>query len=397
MKIMWSLVTILSAYFCVSEMIDASLDYFSYVTITSFDTFSETQAPFPAITICNLNPFQTDFALEYIKMSPMATLLNNDSLDDFRKRLSLLSLLSKLNDTTKKQFAYGIEEILISCTFNTQPCTQNDFEWYFHPFYGTCYRFNNQLQPRIVTSSGYIFGLRFELVAGNEAKMPSYIQKSGYQIMIVNQTKLPTINRGFFVSPGAETFFEISRSFSSKLGRPYSECLDDRQLSDSVDSEIYKVIKIQKQEYRQVDCFALAIQKTIIENCRCYTPLLNALNSVEQCISAEQIRCALNQAPLSFEKFHKLCPLECDTQAYGTVISASLYPIQLYALKLLNNSIVSSKFSNESLTPEKVMRSVLAVNIYYKDLSYTKKTEHGRYQLIDLVSSIGGIMGLYLG
>ena len=63
----------------------------------------------------------------------------------------------------------------------------------------------------------------------------------------------------------------------------------------------------------------------------------------------------------------------------------------------MNNSKIISKFSNDSLTLENVKKSVLAVNIYYKNLYYTFTNEQAKYEFSDLISSIGGILGLYTG
>ena len=78
-------------------------------------------------------------------------------------------------------------------------------------------------------------------------------------------------------------------------------------------------------------------------------------------------------------------------------VSSSAYPTDSYALDLMNNSIVSSQFANETFTVEKVKNAVLAVNVYYKDLSYTQTSQQPKYRFIDLVSNIGGILGLYIG
>jgi hypothetical protein len=134
---------------------------------------------------------------------------------------------------------------------------------------------------------------------------------------------------------------------------------------------------------------------------------LSPFNSFDQfkikkpCLDAERIICVLNTTKFLVNDDPKIfllkCPSECNKKTFGSMISSSLYPIQPYAEKLTNNSKISSKFLNDSLTLTKLKNSVLAVSVYYKDLYYTRSTEQAKYTRTDLISNIGGILGLYIG
>jgi hypothetical protein len=56
-------------------------------------------------------------------------------------------------------------------------------------------------------------------------------------------------------------------------------------------------------------------------------------------------------------------------------------------------------FGNNSMhiTYEKLKSKILAINIYYDELGYTNLVEYEKVKLIDLVSSIGGTFGLFVG
>lgn len=149
MKTMWAIFLVISAYICVRGIVDLSQDYYEYNTITSISIVNQIPALFPAITICNLNPFQTEFALKSLNDPLFLSFISDLGLDDFSLRLVLLNQVSLFNDSVKKQFAFDIGDILIKCTFSTQPCFKDDFEWYFHPFYGTCWRFNSRVPQEI--------------------------------------------------------------------------------------------------------------------------------------------------------------------------------------------------------------------------------------------------------
>ena len=368
MKIMWALAAFVSIIICIREMIEILQAYQDYDTVASFGLFNEIPSPFPAITICNLNPFQTDFALQFLSNFSVLENLKNDGNDDFTIRVLLLNIISQLDDSDKKRLAFDIDEILLSCVFNSKPCLKSDFDWYFHPYSGTCYRFNSQLPAKNSTQAGYPFGLKLELFVGNELTMPLFIQKAGYQIMIGNQTRLPSLDEGFFASSGRETAFEITRSFSSKLPQPYSRCSNEAN-----DSEFRDVFLKSNEIYSREKCLIFCLQKSIIENCKCFSPSFNSLKYEIPCLDPAQLFCTYNKSTdfllnVSRETCSSKCPSECNTQTYNTVISSSLYPILSYAKKLMNNSKISSKFLNDSLSLENVKKSVLAINIYYKNL-----------------------------
>ena len=404
MKTVWLLFTAASLYFCTKQIMKSIEDYLSYGTVTTFENKVEMPAEFPAITLCNLNAFQSDFALNMLGQIK-SLFPPNVVLDKIEERLLYLSFVSsRFNDTTKKLISFSMKETLISCRFNGQPCYSNDFDWYFDPFYANCYRFNSRKgQIRNVTQTGNAFGLRLELFVGDEYKTQSFIRTAGYQVMINNQSNFPTANEGYTVSPGMETNLEISRVFNKKLGPLYNNCIQKSTYpgDTTIDSYLYQTIIKSNQSYRQVDCFKLCLQQEIIKMCECYSNQFERLNGTVIC-SIEKYACMMNimQEFLSGDVVKlcsPYCPAECDSQTFSVSISSSVYPVYAYALELMNNSLIYSKLSKEELLPEKVRTSVLSVNVYYKDLSYTVIGQQAKTEIVDLISNVGGNLGVFIG
>ena len=52
---------------CSYLIIELFLNYFSYGVNTTSRTLYETPALFPKVTICNVNPFTTQYAMEFLK------------------------------------------------------------------------------------------------------------------------------------------------------------------------------------------------------------------------------------------------------------------------------------------------------------------------------------------
>jgi len=133
-----------SAYF----VIESFLSYFSYEVTTTTRTLSETPAPFPKVTICNYNPFTTAESIEFLRMINLKTrpdidMFNQTQLDglNYVEKIDLFSsiysaatsytLSRNMSDVEKQKLGHRLEDILISCSFNGDECTPDDFVWVY--------------------------------------------------------------------------------------------------------------------------------------------------------------------------------------------------------------------------------------------------------------------------
>jgi hypothetical protein len=94
------------------------------------------------------------------------------------------------------------------------------------------------------------------------------------------------------------------------------------------------------------------------------------------------------------------CPFECEVSDYNyEFVSSSDFPTLSYYLQnYQNNSLILSKFGNETqMSYENVRKSITRVSIYYNHLRDTQIVDSIKTQVFDLVSSIGGLLGLFLG
>jgi hypothetical protein len=90
------------------------------------------------------------------------------------------------------------------------------------------------------------------------------------------------------------------------------------------------------------------------------------------------------------------CPLECNQTLYKTSISSYHLIGSSYREKIFSNQNLKSDFIHRDLDLAQVEKSFLSVNIYYESLSYTLTTESPQMDLVALLSSIGGNLGLFL-
>ena len=93
------------------------------------------------------------------------------------------------------------------------------------------------------------------------------------------------------------------------------------------------------------------------------------------------------------------CPLECNS----TLITYSSTSYQIlgdsYVDYIRKNPKLSSDFntSPSSIDTETARQSIVKLNIYYDTLSYTTSEDFPQWDIISLIASIGGNLGLFLG
>lgn len=152
-RLVWAACFFISAVIC-SYMIAVSImNYFEYETVTKAQRVQLAQTEFPAISICNMNSFMTNKSYEFTKSVLGTVGFNGNSSENmnylFDNRLRTLKLnsasfvfIKNLTDEEKKSFGYDLNETMLSCTFNLDDCTANQFEWFYDIIYGNCYKFN---------------------------------------------------------------------------------------------------------------------------------------------------------------------------------------------------------------------------------------------------------------
>ena len=108
------------------------------------------------MTFCNKNLFTTKYAYD---------LANGSRYTDFVNIINF-----KLNESERDKLSHTLDDILLECQFNTQPCSSKDFVKEYDLNLGTCYSFNTGMNAslhrvplRRSTRSGSTHGLRVAL------------------------------------------------------------------------------------------------------------------------------------------------------------------------------------------------------------------------------------------
>ncbi len=144
------------------------------------------------------------------------------------------------------------------------------------------------------------------------------------------------------------------------------------------------------------------------------TPAVSGIYIQNACVNLTQLDCMDNlessfydDASLIGDCYQK-CPIECTEVKYDLTISSSTYPTEWYAKVLTNNTkfntlinkyfdLVNVPFINYTNDYAGLKNSILRVNIFYEDLRYTLVEDSPAINLVMLLGTLGGNLGLFLG
>jgi hypothetical protein len=294
-------------------------------------------------------------------------------INDWEPEFPIVSFCPVRNLTYENNFT--------SFWFNNENLTtewKNYFEAFQDSSYtGKCYRFNSGINMtshsvsiKKTKRSGYNDGFYLEYKS----------DANSLTVSIYNQTQKPStiFNKGYYISAGTRNYFRIKRIYGTKLEDPYNDCLKDVS-KFTMNKFIIDYMKRKNWQYSEKECVRLCENLKYLEECNCNCSLDNLDDFPYKVYyyNNEQLNCYLKFID-NFNKkniFHicsEYCPLECDSFNYDILI----------------NSRTSGSLSN---------KDIYGIYVFYEDLKYTLISQQPKMQFIDLISNIGGSLGLFVG
>ena len=415
-KLTWLVFLLGSAGVCGWFISRSINDYLNYNVITKTIIKNVNKMNYPIISICNLNPFATNYATQKIYSLFPSYLINKyGTVLDGLVKIVMHSSGDKLE---KFQLGFSLNNTIYSCLYNSKSCDLNqDFEQYYDINYGNCFRFNSgksmngsSTSPKYIFASGLLSAFNVELFIGAAYSNENiYSIENGFNIFISDEKKDSTRSEGIRISPGMSTYIVLDKYSIKKQPNPYSECISDLTTINSYSSTCYQRVFSPDRKYHFTDCSNMCFQKLVGDNCGCQTTYFNYVyySNMRICSKNESLVNDLNCLIINWMKFSDTqsileecdCPLECEYTGYNFRISSSEYPTLAYYNNYLTNvSVIRSRFSNQSeINFENVKKSVAKLTIFYDELKQTFINEEVKTEVFDLVSSVGGFLGLFLG
>jgi len=332
------------------------------------------------ISIVFLLGFSIYFVLEITNNYYKNQEISSDSIiTENDSEFPAVSLCVPINDSHVLTNIYNLTEPLMSCSFDGNSCDWTDFELSKKKIKGksqVCFRFNggkNALNEttaiRRISSSDIEMGLIVEI---DLVKFWSYVDFNTRLIVYIqNASRVffpfgkSNIGQSIRVAAG-ENQVRVERVFYSKI----SNCFDSSKLYNH-DSDFVKYFFRTNKTYFQKDCLDLC---ALVLACNCTEDVVDYTH----CLNRQNYDCIFKRNSSLFAtsmrpaKCYEKCPYECETVIYKLS--------QSYLGRYIEKNISKIKLS-----------------IYYPELEYVFASQLTKVSWIDLISSVGGVLGLFMG
>ena len=260
--------------------------YLSDEIITQVQVLQEIPVIFPQVTICNFNPFVTEFSTKFLYEVGR----NNSPYLNFSNDPRTIMLVSKaaamnLSLDDRKKLGYTINQFFISCTFLTIDCDPREFISFYHFTYGNCFIFNSgmntsgdRIDLKTVNSASLKGALSMELFVGNDLSEDASTG-TGAVVFVSNHSERPIENSGHFLPASFLSSFQIDRVFNHRLGEPFSAC---KELGNN---------NLEEFKYSQTICIEMCFEDFFIRECGCYDPRYASKEKNKKCQSSNDFKC----------------------------------------------------------------------------------------------------------
>ncbi|XP_041079709.1 amiloride-sensitive sodium channel subunit delta-like isoform X1 [Polyodon spathula] len=199
---------------------------------------------------------------------------------------------------------------------------------------------------------------------------------------------------GVNIPPGQESDLAIVKVHVHRLKAPYASKCSNGDGIHNYYRDAYKV------EYTREACKKTCGQMHIINSCGCgmwefpvpkgmNVPFCNITNKdINHCVQLFEDKFAHNELDCS-------CPLQCEEEIFELTLSSSQWPSVVYMDKFARQ--LKSSGGKLAQVTNRIRDNLVKVVINYQQLNYELIEEAPAIRAIDLVSSIGGLVGLWIG
>jgi hypothetical protein len=222
-RVIW-LVLCLGAFGLIAaSIVENFIEYLAFDVLNSITIVDVAQLTFPAVTICNLNPFVTQEAIKFVATNTSINLtsLRTNYLTvaeglSYAKRAELMS--SNINDSFRRSMGLDLKSMVITCYFNGGTCDlDTDFSWFYSSEFGNCFTFGSENRSKMASRAGKDNGLVVNLFVGLPQSIYTLDFSLGANVYIHSPRSKPTRNQGLQVPVGFSNSIEVKRVVYERL------------------------------------------------------------------------------------------------------------------------------------------------------------------------------------
>jgi len=304
-----------------------------------------------------------------------------------------LAVIYNSNEQLAKKLSHQFEDMILRCTIKATNCTHpNSFEHIFTPTEGNCFTFkSSQRNSRfhIKQEESSIAGVNYGLELVLNLEISEYLPGSA-QIGAIVMVHHPedfgnSASEAIFVAPQQATYIGLKMVNITRLPFPYPEDCSD-QWPSAVIGRL-----TQNATYSQQACLKICLQRTIQRRCNCQSAMLPQLelnSTLKICDTRRRVtRSCVEEVMFRAEdKVNNcLCPPRCQVVNYDKTVSMARWPTREDRVTF-DRGKANINFQN-----------LAKVTVYFQTMTCQEVTQEKAYTTAKLFSSLGGILGMYVG
>jgi len=214
----------------------------------------------------------------------------------------------------------------------------------------------------------------------------------GFKLYIKDEAHAPNLLDDYiWVSGGKQTKISMKKVVTYNQPKPFSNCQDLSSLEST--SDLVNYFTKTSRAYKHHDCLTLCFQRLTIEKCKCHIVGLPVFSESKPCGDWSDFKCytELERTFISNSNNFKAdclkeCPLECDSVSFEMEISSiDSEPNDEFYASLTNSSIDTQVIN------------FVYLKVYFSAMKYTEIRQTPKTNVIDLISNLGGALGIFLG
>uniref|UniRef100_A0A8C3N5B6 Epithelial sodium channel subunit beta n=1 Tax=Geospiza parvula TaxID=87175 RepID=A0A8C3N5B6_GEOPR len=456
-KLIWFFLTLLFASLVFWQWGILINTYLSYNVTSSLSIGFKTMK-FPAVTICNANPFKysevkpllkeldrlIEAALERIlqptpgnstenvslpldlelwNQIPLVLIDEHDKdnpiiLDIFETNqtnctyrnfssaaqavtewyiLQSTSILSKVPLHERIRMGYQAEDMILACLYGAEPCNYKNFTQIYHPDHGNCYIFNWGMDEEALNSSnpGAEFGLKLILDISQQDYIPYLSSAAGARLMLHQQKSFPFLkDQGIYAMAGTETSIGVLVDELERMGYPYSDCT-----VNGSDVPVKNLYSQYNTSYSIQACLRSCFQNHMVEICGCGHYMFPLPEGVNYCNNEDNPGWAYCYSSLrSSIKQRQICidscKETCNDTQYKMTISMADWPSEA-SEDWIFHILSYERDMSTNVTLDR--NGIIKLNIYFQEYNYRTISESAATTIVWLLSSLGGQFGFWMG
>ncbi|XP_071093526.1 epithelial sodium channel subunit beta-like [Haliotis cracherodii] len=418
-KVVW-LLLLLSATGLILMQVWQLIIQYQRRPVTTKTTINTRSLQFPSVTLCNLNPFKysnirsNEFAMAALRslsrtlnvsleqfgntsqpdpendgggevyVDDVVTSRSTYSVSQFLtqapEEFRMDTLLSLADKTDIRALAQPVSELIVSCTFAGSDCHHSEFSWIYDLDYMTCYQFprKNSTRSFDVYNAGQLFGLSLILNVDQKEYIPFVTPSAGIRVAIHEFDSPPNLmQKGLTAPPGFETSIGIRPVVRIHQPAPYGNCETDNPYGD-----------IQT-------CQRSCLEDLIENECECSRRIDNPNNTTYTC-SGGQTDCIKEVIKKRQEGNLTCgtCQISCREHDYMRRLSMTTWPSDHHDMAL--KAVINAN-NEKSLGDIDTRKNLVSLNVFFSELTEEIVQEVPAYMWENLLSDIGGQLGLWLG